>query len=88
MPYTRKTPRSVERLSHLFLSDNSPSSDEELSPGPVNQPSGQLELAFESEEKEEGKRRCKQSGLTNPKQSRPPLSLLDFLPDDEGAQPY
>ena len=78
--------RSVERVSHLFLSAQGPSRDNEVCPSRETRPSGQRELPIGSKEDEEAKERLgSPSGLSGPGRSRPPLTLLDFLLDDEAA---
>ena len=86
MSYSKKTPRGVERISHLFLSAQSPSSDDEVGPSRETRPSGQLELPIGLKEGAEGEKGLgSRSGLSGLGRSRPPLTLLDFLLDDEAA---
>ena len=86
MSSSKESPRSVERISHLFLSAQSPSRDDEVGPSRETRPSGQLELPIGLKERAEGKeRRESRSGLSGSELSRSPLTLLDFLLDDEAA---
>ncbi len=86
MSSSKESPRSVERISHLFLSAQSPSRDDEVGPSRETRPSGQLELPIGLKEGgEEGTRLGSRSGLSGSGRSRPPLTLLDFLLDDEAA---
>jgi len=86
MSSSTNTRRSVERISHLFLSANSPSRDDEVAPSRETRPSGQPELPIGLKEvAEEGKRLGSRSGSSGSGRSCPPLTLLDFLLDDKAA---
>jgi hypothetical protein len=87
MPSSKKQPRSVERVRHLFLSDQSPSQDDEVGPSQETRPPGQLEMGFELDEGAEEVRRDRhQPPSSESRRSGAPLTLLDFLLDDEDGR--
>ena len=86
MRHSKKPPRSVERISHLFLSTQEPSKDGDVGSSRETRQPGQLKLSFGSKESAVGgNRHGNPSCLSGTGLSRPPLTLLDFLVDDEAA---
>lgn len=89
MSPTKKPPRSVERIGHLFLSTEEPSKDDDAGPSRMTRPSGhlpsgQLKFSFGFKENADGgKGGGSPSDLRGGRPSLPPLTLLDFLLDDE-----
>jgi hypothetical protein len=90
MPSSKKAVRNVERVSHLFLSAQSPrtqdsSRNDKRVLSPATPPPGQPKMTAGARKRPElGNKLGSRSGeLSRSAGSGPALTLLDFLLDDE-----